>query len=340
MLTASRVVAMSTTLTCFEKHQGSLWGLAYRMTGVAADADDILQDAWLRFSQKPPCDLNRSIGPWLVRVTVNLSLDALRRRRRQEYVGPWLPGPAQSWTDNLDAIPFAGADWSAQEELQERTPAGRYELLESVSFAFMLALEVLTPRMRAVLLLRDVFDYSCKETAQALEMSDSNVKTTLHRARRQMIQYDGKRNALVKQTGAQQKSSLEKFLQFLAAGNLKELEKLLVQDVQYTNDSDGQFFAARKTIVGAGKVVQFFRKVASLRPHPQLKRWLRLCSGPALFAEWKYSEEQYPPRSLLCCELDEAGRISALYSVTASDKISRAITAQAFQFLRPSEARQ
>jgi len=148
-----------------------------------------VQETFVRALERPPADLDGTLRPWLVRVAMNLGLDVLRSRRRRRYIGPWLPTPVES-TDE-DALPsfeplIAGGG----------TTEGRYDLLESVSMAFLVALETLTPRQRAALLLRDVFDYSVEETARALAMTVANVKTTHHRARHAMRAYDAVRTPI------------------------------------------------------------------------------------------------------------------------------------------------
>src|SRR5436190_13607733 len=126
------------------------------MTGNAADADDIVQDTFVRALEKRATDMEAPLRPWLINVAMNLSRDQLRRRRRREYFGPWLPAPVLT----------EGNDGSALDRpVMESTPARRYDIMESVSMAFLLALEALTPAQRAVLILRDVFDYSTNETA-------------------------------------------------------------------------------------------------------------------------------------------------------------------------------
>ena len=145
----------------FAAERTFLWGLCYRMTGCAADAEDIVQETFTRALERPPARTSDPWRPWLVRVAMNLARDQLRRRRRQRYIGPWLPSPIE--TGDEVAVPavepaLAGGD----------TTAGRYDVLESVSFAFLIALEALTPQQRAVLLLRCVFDYDVRETAFAL----------------------------------------------------------------------------------------------------------------------------------------------------------------------------
>jgi RNA polymerase sigma-70 factor (ECF subfamily) len=141
------------------------------MTGNAADADDAVQETFVRVIEKPPPKLDQPLRPWLIRVAINLCRDILRRRRRN-YIGPWLPSP----------IPTAASDDPPSYEPRQpddESPGARYELIESISFAFLLALEALTPMQRAVLLLRDVFDYSTAETAVAMDITEANVKTTL-----------------------------------------------------------------------------------------------------------------------------------------------------------------
>src|SRR5262249_2204314 len=152
--------------------------LCYRMTGSAADADDLVQETFARVITTPPSE-PAGIRPWLARVAMNLAKDRLRARKRAVYMGPWLPSPLDTGRD------FADDAWPNAES--------RYGLLESVSYAFLLACEALTPRQRAVLLLRDVLEYSVEETAEALELSEANVKTTHHRARAAMKAYDAER---------------------------------------------------------------------------------------------------------------------------------------------------
>src|SRR5262247_4142195 len=173
---------MSISAQTFDEHKRFLWGMCYRMTGSAADADDIVQDTFVRVLEKPPADMEAPLRPWLVKVAMNLSRDQLRRRRRREYVGPWLPSPVLTDGDDQSQLDHPA--------LTEDSPGAHYDLVESVTLAFLLALEALTPAQRAVLLLRDVFDYSTSETAETLEMSETNVKVTLHRARQIMQAYN------------------------------------------------------------------------------------------------------------------------------------------------------
>ncbi|MCA9513264.1 MAG: sigma-70 family RNA polymerase sigma factor, partial [Myxococcales bacterium] len=127
----------------FERDRRHVWGLCYRMTGSAADADDLVQDTFERALTRPPADLSRGLRPWLTKVALNLGRDALRRRQANSYVGPWLPAPIEIG----DEPPCAEA-WTEE----GASTAGRYDLMESVSMAFLVALEALSPKQRAVLL--------------------------------------------------------------------------------------------------------------------------------------------------------------------------------------------
>jgi RNA polymerase sigma-70 factor (ECF subfamily) len=162
----------------FDEHRRFLWGLSYRITGSAADADDVVQETFIRALQHAPAQLDDP-RRWLVRVAVNVGRDLLRRRKRRGYVGEWLPTPIE--TARQEALPSYEPVIDGAE-----TSEGRYDLMESVSLAFLQALEALTPTQRAVLLLGDVFDYSALEISKALEMSEGNARalfTTAHARR-------------------------------------------------------------------------------------------------------------------------------------------------------------
>src|SRR5215813_12056641 len=195
---------MSISAQTFDEHKRFLWGMCYRMTGSAADADDIVQDTFVKVLEKPPRDMEAPLRPWLVKVAMNLSRDQLRRRRRREYVGPWLPSPVLTDGDGEAHLDHSTAT--------EDSPVAHYDLTESVTLAFLLALEALTPAQRAVLILRDVFDYSTDETAEAVGMKESNVKVTLHRARRIMAAYHKDRAPELSKRADRMRQTLKNFL--------------------------------------------------------------------------------------------------------------------------------
>ena len=298
----------------FRAHERFLWGLCYRMTGSAADADDLVQETFVRALERPPRRLDEPWRPWLVRVAMNLGRDLLRRRKRRAYVGPWLPAPIDTGDDASPPSFEAVIDGRA-------TTEGRYDLLESVSLAFLLALEALTPQQRAVLLLTDVFDYSVRETAAVLAMSEANVKTTHHRARRAMQAYDRARHPPTRALQEQTRDVLGRFVAALASQDITAIEALLAEPVRALNDSAGEFFAARVPIVGPRRVARFHLNIS--QRHRGARMAVRMLNGlPALVLEFTDHRKGEPPRTVLQCTIDDSGRISALHSIVAARKLS------------------
>ena len=307
-------LSSAATADLFSEHQRFLWGLCYRLTGSAADADDIVQETFVRAIERPPQRTEEPLRPWLVRVAMNLGRDLLRRRRRAPYKGPWLPTPIE--TNEEDVPP------SHEVVGDEVSTEGRYELLESVSFAFLVALEALTPQQRAVLLLRDVFDYSVRETAEALGMSEPNVKTTLHRARRAMRTYDNNRCIPTRDVQEQTRHVLEQFLAGLVSHDTATIEALLAQDVCAVSDGAGEYFAARVPIIGRERVMRFFLNT-SARRNDGLRTEFRLINGiPALVAEFAQVRLGQPPRLVLQCELNADGQITQFHATVATRKLT------------------
>ena len=182
----------------FRAQRQRLWGLAYRMTGSAEDADDVVQETFVRAVEKAPEAPRDEVPRWLARVATNLSIDALRRRRRRAYVGPWLPAPLAGEPE----LP-ASSDPDAE---------ARYGAAESATFAFLVALEVLGPRQRAALLLRDVLGCSASETAEILATSAGNVRILHLRARRALEDYDAQRCVPTPELRERHRLALERFL--------------------------------------------------------------------------------------------------------------------------------
>lgn len=274
------------------------------MTGSAAEADDLVQETFRRALETPPSDLARDLRPWLMRVALNLSRDALRTRKRRAYVGPWLPSPIE--TEHGFEASLAGPD-------------ARYSELESVTFAFLIALETLSGTQRAVLLLRDVLDYSVEETAQALALSEANVKTTLHRARKLMEAYDASALALTPERVAKTAEALRALCMHLFTRNAPALEALLSREVRARNDGGGEFFAAQRPIFGLARVIKFYLKT-SRRGAGRAE--VRLLNGlPALVAELPSNEPRLASRVVLRVELDAADKIASIDTIVATPKL-------------------
>jgi RNA polymerase sigma-70 factor (ECF subfamily) len=299
--------------TAFDEHRRAIWGLVYRITGDAAEADDIVQEVFVRALRRPPADVAAGWRPWLTRVAANLAIDAVRRRRRRDYVGPWLPSPIETGDDaSPPAHEVTSPDGSTEH---------RYDLIESVSMAFLLALERLTARQRAVLILRDVFDYSASETAAALEMSTANVKVTLHRARRAMSAYDGRRPRPTRELQAQTAARLTEFLTSLQNGDVGAIEAMLAADARFVADGGGEFTAALRPILGREKVLRLLLKLAEKQPPPTWMAVRYLNGLPALVMEVPASG-RLGPRYVLRFEMNDAGEIAQLHTVLATRKLT------------------
>lgn len=308
-------VEASSLGAAYAENERFLWGLCYRMTGSAADADDLVQATFVRALESPPPRTDQPWRPWLTRVAVNLGRDLLRRRKRRAYVGPWLPSPIETGGE---------ADLASYEPTLagSTTTEGRYDLLESVSFAFLLALEALTPKQRAVLLLRDVFDYSVAETADALAVSEPDVKTTHHRARRAMEAYDRARRPPDAEIREQTRRALEEFVGALSSGDFARAEKMLASSVRMESDGAGEFFAARVPVIGAGRVIKFYRNVLT-RHAGGMAVVLREANGlPALFMRYGDPRPRHTERLVTSVTLDRDGRIERIYAVLASRKLT------------------
>jgi len=293
----------------YRENRKLLWGLSYRLTGSTADADEIVQDTFVRAIEQPPADTASSLKPWLVRVATNIGIDRLRRRKETPYTGPWLP----SVLDTSDLQPEP-ADSSP-------TPEGRYGELESVTLAFLLALEALSPKQRAVLILRDVFDYSVDETSAALDISEADVKTTHHRAREAMAGYD--RDRLLPSRNVQQKSQavLGNLLACLMNRDAAGIEKLLAADVKLLSDGGGQYSAARVPVEGAQKVAKFLLGIAAQRS-TDMKIDIRTLNGlPAFVFTLEDTEPGQAPVFVWQVDLDAAGKIREFHALLAGDKV-------------------
>jgi RNA polymerase sigma-70 factor (ECF subfamily) len=293
----------------FRAQQRRLWGLAYRLTGDAEDADDIVQEAFARLSALRPVLDEQHVGPWLVRVATNLGIDALRRRRRRAYVGPWLPSPC---VDAGDALP----------SLED--PETRYGLAESATFAFLLALEALSPRQRAVLVLRDVLGFSARETAAIVRASEGNVRVLHTRARGALAAYDAARCMPSPELCERHRAVLQKFVTCLLAQDAAALEALLTEDVSTVTDSAGEYTALAKQLGGRARVARFYLTAARNRVAGGPSVALVDVNGlPAVVITLAHPQRRQAPRTLMRCELAADGRIALVHTVLAPRKLAR-----------------
>ncbi|MFE6624611.1 RNA polymerase sigma-70 factor [Streptomyces sp. NPDC008086] len=219
----------------FEAHRPRLFGLAYRMLGSADEAEDTVQDAYLRFSGADR-DTIEYPAAWLAKVVTNLCLTRLTsaRARREQYVGPWLPEPVVTSDGALGPLESA-------------------EQRDAVSMAMLVLLERLTPTERAVYVLREAFAYGHREIAEALELSEANCRQLYRRA----VQRVGEERARFEPSAERQEELVRSFLTAARDGDLDGLEKLLAADVVWSSDGGGKVSAARRPIEGRDKVFRF-----------------------------------------------------------------------------------
>jgi len=223
---------MSDATAAFVRHRNLLFTVAYEMLGSAADAEDVLQETWLRWARADREDV-RDPRAFLVRIVTRQALNRLRTlaRRREEYVGPWLPEPLLTAPDVAEDVALA----------------------ESVSTAMLLVLETLTPAERAVFVLREVFDLDYDEIAAAVDKSPAAVRQIAHRAR----EHVAARRPRASVTGAQREAVVERFLAAASTGDLQGLMDVLAPDVVLITDGGGVKKAALRPIHGRDKVLRF-----------------------------------------------------------------------------------
>jgi RNA polymerase sigma-70 factor (ECF subfamily) len=292
----------------FSAHREHLWGLCYRVTGSAADAEDLVQETFRRALEKPPADTDRPWRPWLARVATRLAIDTLRRRRTRQYTGAWLPSPVETPPESERASPEADAE-------------ARYGLRESVSFAFLRALEALAPMPRATLVLRDALGYSGPETAEILGVSPENARVLLHRARKTLAAYDERRRPPSPEVDAAHQAALQRFMAALVTGDLARVAACLAEDARMTSDGGGHYRAALRPVLGREKVARFFVGVLAHSPPPVAieLRWLNGRPGVVSCAVPQGPRDA--PRSCMTIDVDERGQVVDIHIVAAPDKL-------------------
>jgi RNA polymerase sigma-70 factor (ECF subfamily) len=219
----------------FEAHRPRLFGLAYRMLGSAHEAEDTVQDAYLRFSAADGADI-RYPAAWLAKTVTNLCLNRLTsaRARRESYVGPWLPEPVVTSDGALGPLESA-------------------EQREAVSLAMLVLLERLTPTERAVYVLREAFAYGYREIAEVLDLGEANCRQLYRRAEQRLTAAERRFEA----APARQEELVASFVTAARDGDLATLEQLLAADVTWWSDGGGRVTAARRPIEGREKVLRF-----------------------------------------------------------------------------------
>ncbi|WP_437313887.1 RNA polymerase sigma factor SigJ [Sorangium sp. So ce385] len=242
--------AAGVSAECFTAHRRSLFGLAYRMLGSAAEAEDVVQEAYLR--ARSAGEVPEAPGPYLATIVTRLCLDVLKsaRARREAYVGPWLPEPVP--TGDLLDVGGAAAGYPGERAGAE-SPAARMDRVESISMAFLVVLESLSPLERAALILRDVFDWEFDALAGALGRSPAACRQLVHRAR----EHVAARQPRFRATEAERRRLFEAFLDAAARGDAGALAAILAEGASVTPDSGGKASAARRVLSGRDRITRY-----------------------------------------------------------------------------------
>jgi RNA polymerase sigma-70 factor (ECF subfamily) len=221
-------------LDVFNTDRPLLFSIAYRMLGSATDAEDVLQDAWLRYRGVDGSTI-RAPKAFATTIVTRLCLDRLKsaRHAREEYVGPWLPEPVLT--------------------TEVENPETMAERAESVTLAFLVLLETLSPEERAVFLLKDVFEYGHTEIAGILETTVDNSRQLLHRAKEKLARGRPRLTG----TAESRRAVAERFARAFSSGDASELTALLAADVGMWSDGGGKASAARRPLLGRDQVMTF-----------------------------------------------------------------------------------
>jgi RNA polymerase sigma-70 factor (ECF subfamily) len=279
------------------EHRGLLFSVAYDLLGSVADAEDVVQETWLRWSAADRGEVNNPRA-YLVRIATTQALNRIRsaKARRETYIGPWLPEPL------IEPDPA--------EALVER--AGREH---EVSLAMLVVLETLSPAERAVFVLREVFGMSHDEIADALDRSPASVRQLAHRAR----EHVQARRPRFESGLEEQRRVTREFLAACATGDKDALLALLAPDVTLVSDSDGRAKAARRPILGADKVARFMLGIAEDALALDLR--FALVNGSVGFVVSDRSTTQ----SVSLLDVVD-GKVQSVYIVANPEKLARVRT--------------
>ena len=287
----------------FEAYRPYLFAIAYRMLGSAMDAEDMVQETYLRYQTTPPETIS-SLKAFLTTIITRLCMDQLHlaRRKRELYVGPWLPEPINT------AMTAEAID-----------PQERVDTEETISLAFLLLMEQLQPIERAVFLLREVFEYDYSEIANFLGKSEAACRQSFSRAKKHLADHRPR----VQAPADTQKQLLSGFLQALQAGEMSPLMNLLAEDVTFWGDGGGKVKgASTHPITGRMSVARFFLQTGNVfrrsLPEDARPELTEVNRQPALVI--RSGERAF---SVLTIEV-EAGHIQTIRVVANPDKLAHA----------------
>ena len=294
----TETVPLSDPLAAFERERGRLFGIAYRMLGSVSEAEDVLQDAWLRWHGVAHGEVANA-SAFLVSMVTRLCIDTLgaARNRLTEYVGPWLPEPLVG--KRLGMV--------------TQNPESLQETADDLSTAFLLMLERLTPVERAVFILRESFDFGHREIADIIGKSEENCRQIDRRERKHL---EGERRPAPADP-EEHNRLLGGFLRAIRDGDLDGIVALLAQDAAIYSDGGGKAHAARKPIFGAESVAKFLLGITRNAPPDWEVRITDVNGGPGLVN--LVGGQVFSVFSFVV----EDSRIRTLYAVVNPDKLQR-----------------
>ena len=283
---------MDAATEAFVAHRNLLFTVAYEMLGSAADAEDVLQETWLRWAGVDLATV-RDPRAYLVRITTRQALNRLRtlRRRKESYVGPWLPEPLLTAPDVAEDV----------------------ELAESVSMAMLLVLETLTPTERAVFVLRDVFALEYDEIAAAVAKTPAAVRQIAHRARAHVAARRPRGDV----SAAESRGALAAFQRAIETGDLQRLLDMLAPDVVLLGDGGGVVQAVVRPIVGASRVARLLATGLPRISGQVSVEPVQVNGGPALIIRLNGEIDD-----VVAVRIDD-GLVTGLYVVRNPEKLSR-----------------
>jgi RNA polymerase sigma-70 factor (ECF subfamily) len=278
----------------FQQHRPRLLGLAYRMLGTQADAEDVLHDAWLRWHAQDRAGLDDPAA-WLVTVTTRLALDRLRHAKveREHYTGPWLPEPLVE---------------------PEAQPDSQAEQAQTLTHSFLLMLERLSPEERAAFLLREVFDYSHAEAATILGITEEACRQRAHRAK-QRLREERVRFSANAQT---QRRLLERFALALRRPTEENLRSLLAEDAMQVADGGGLVSATLRPLLGSERIARLYLQIYKHEDGHDVRRDLRTVNGEPALLTWVDGQLT----TVVWIESD-GERITALHALRNPQKLAR-----------------
>lgn len=283
---------MDKSAAIFQQHYARLFGIAYRMLGSKADAEDVLQDTFLRW-HSAAIESIQSPEAWLTTAATRLSIDRLRRARleRENYFGPWLPEP------------LSDADF--------KTPEIAAELDSDVSVAFLTVMEALAPEERAAFILHDIIDDDYVDIAEALGKSEAACRQMVHRARERLTA----RRRRFQVDEETRMRMLRKFIGAVTSGDRKQIISLLAEDATMVSDGGGKAIAVYRPLIGAHRISMLWYAIARRMP-PLARRFIVRVNGEAGIALfWKDHLH-----SVATVETD-GERIYEYYTIANPDKL-------------------